>query len=48
MKLLKTLTSIPLKWKVLFGIQGVVTIGMMIQRQNMIMNNKNKEKTSSN
>lgn len=43
MKLLKTIQTLPLKWKILLGVQGVVTIGMMIQRQSMIKDNKKKD-----
>ena len=46
MKLLKSIQALPLKWKILLGVQGIVTIGMMIQRQLMIKDNKKKDSIS--
>lgn len=43
MKILTKIQNLPIKWKLLISIQGLITIGMMIQRQQMIRENNLKK-----
>jgi len=39
----KAINKLPIKWKLLFGIQSIVTVAIMVSRQSMINNHKDKE-----
>ena len=39
----KIVNKLPFKWKLLFGVQGIVTVAIMISRQSMITKHKDRE-----